>query len=225
MNTYQTQLFSWKHIDRIFLDLDGTLLDKYFDDYFWEHYVPEAYAAKHRVQPEECRDFLLATFRSIESTLEWTDLDYWSSRLDLDLEALKKEIVHLVNIHPHVMDFFSHAYGMNKPIYLITNAHPKTLGVKLGKVQIEDAFKRIICSQDVGMAKEQVEFWEKLQQLQSFDKEKTLFVDDTERVLDAAHSYGIKHLVHIAKPSSMLPSNFSAKFPSVESFKALLFGI
>lgn len=225
MSTYQTQLFSWKHIDRIFLDLDGTLLDKYYDDYFWEHYVPRAYAAKHRVRPEECRDFLLATYKSIENTLQWTDLDYWSGRLDLDIEALKKEIDHLVNIHPHVMDFLRHASGMNKPIYLVTNAHPKTLGVKLGKVQIEDAFKKIICSQDVGVAKEQVEFWTKLQQLQPYDKERTLFVDDTEKVLDSAHSYGIKHLVHIAKPSSRLPSTFSPNYLSVESFKALLFKV
>lgn len=224
MSTYQTQLFSWKHIDRIFLDLDGTLLDKYFDDYFWEQYVPMAYATKHRVQPEECREVLLATYKSIESTLQWTDLDYWSDRLGLDLEALKKEIVHLVNIHPHVMEFLRHAYGMQKPIYLVTNAHPKTLGVKLGKVQIKGSFKKIICSQDVGMAKEQVEFWTKLQQLQAFDKKRTLFVDDTERVLDSAHSYGIKHLVHIAKPSSRLPSTFSSNYPSVESFKDLLFG-
>ena len=28
-------------IKYVLLDMDGTLLDKYFDDYFWEHLVPE----------------------------------------------------------------------------------------------------------------------------------------------------------------------------------------
>jgi len=37
--------FTWDEIDCVLLDMDGTLLDKYFDDYFWEHYVPEIYAA------------------------------------------------------------------------------------------------------------------------------------------------------------------------------------
>ena len=223
MGRYHAQFFSWDDIDRIFLDLDGTLLDKYYDDYFWEHYVPNAYATKHKVKPDECRDLLLATYKSVENTLQWTDLDYWSDRLDLDIEALKKEIVHLVNIHPHVLDFLTHVYDMKKPIYLVTNAHPKTLAVKLGKIQIKETFTKIICSQDVGAAKEQVEFWSNLQNIQTFDKETTLFVDDTEKVLDSAHSYGFKHLVHIAKPSSKLPSNFSATYPSIESFKDLLF--
>ncbi|MFT5726072.1 MAG: HAD superfamily hydrolase (TIGR01509 family) [Desulforhopalus sp.] len=223
MSKYHTPLFSWDSIDKIFLDLDGTLLDKYYDDYFWEHYVPKAYAKKHKVNPEECRALLLATYKSIENTLQWTDLDYWSDRLDMDIVALKKEIVHLVNIHPHVMEFLKHASDMGKPTYLVTNAHPKTLAVKLGKIKIQDSFTQIICSQDVGMAKEQVEFWEILQTIETFDKDSTLFVDDTERVLDSAHSYGIKNLIHIAKPSSKLPSTFSTNYPSIESFQALLF--
>ena len=36
-----------KDIDWVLLDLDGTLLDKYFDDYFWGHLVPEKYAEKY----------------------------------------------------------------------------------------------------------------------------------------------------------------------------------
>jgi FMN phosphatase YigB (HAD superfamily) len=28
-------------IKYVLLDMDGTLLDKYFDDYFWEHLLPE----------------------------------------------------------------------------------------------------------------------------------------------------------------------------------------
>lgn len=223
MGKEHTELFSWDTIDRIFLDLDGTLLDRYYDDYFWEHYVPKAYAIKHKVKPEECRDLLLATYKSVENTLQWTDLDYWSDRLDLNIVELKREIVHLVNIHPYVTDFFKHVNQMNKPIYLVTNAHPKTLAVKLGKIQIQDAFTRVICSQDVGVAKEQIEFWSNLETIQEFDKKTTLFVDDNEKVLDSAHSYGFKYLVHIAKPSSKLPSSFSTNYPSIESFQDLLF--
>jgi FMN phosphatase YigB (HAD superfamily) len=37
----------WDLIDTILLDMDGTLLDKHFDDYFWEHYVPEIFAGKN----------------------------------------------------------------------------------------------------------------------------------------------------------------------------------
>ncbi|PHR24557.1 MAG: haloacid dehalogenase [Desulfotalea sp.] len=217
------QPFSWENIDRIFLDLDGTLLDKYYDDYFWEDYVVQTYSNKNQVEPKSCRELMLATYKSVENTLQWTDLDYWSERLGLDIAALKKEISHLINIHPHVLDFFDLAKKRGKKLYLVTNAHPKTLAVKLGKIKITDVFTKIICSQDVGFAKEQLEFWSKLPDIQTFDKNRTLFVDDTEKVLDAAKEYGIKHLIHIAKPSSKLAPIFSRHYPSVKNFKPLIF--
>ena len=30
----------WKSITAVFLDMDGTLLDLYFDNYFWHEHVP-----------------------------------------------------------------------------------------------------------------------------------------------------------------------------------------
>ena len=217
------QLFSWESIDKIFLDLDGTLLDKHYDDYFWEQYVPENYALKNRVDPEKCRELLLATYKRVENTLQWTDLDYWSKQLGLDIAALKKDIAHLIEIHPHVRDFLDSSKAKGKELFLVTNAHPKALSVKLGKIDIAEYFTRIICSQDVGVAKEQVEFWDRLQSVEPFDKTTTLFVDDTEKVLDSANSYGFSHLVHIAKPSSKLAPVYSARYHSINGFKELLF--
>lgn len=31
---------AWEQIDTVFLDMDGTLLDLHFDNYFWLTYVP-----------------------------------------------------------------------------------------------------------------------------------------------------------------------------------------
>ena len=45
-------------IETVFLDMDGTLLDKYYDDYFWEHYVPKAYARKTQSHHPEARQQL-----------------------------------------------------------------------------------------------------------------------------------------------------------------------
>jgi 5'-nucleotidase len=215
--------FSWDRIDTVFLDMDGTLLDKYYDDYFWEHYVPEVYAAKNHVDIADARELLLQTYKSVESTLQWTDLDYWSDRLGLDIVALKKEISHLVNAHPHIIDYFEYMHRLGKKLYLVTNAHPKTLEVKMKQVNIDRWFERLVCSQEVGAAKEQPEFWHKLQQILPYDKERTLFADDTEKVLHSAEKFGIQHLIHIAKPSSRLPVQFSAHYQSIENFKELLF--
>ena len=215
--------FSWDQIDCVFLDMDGTLLDKYYDDYFWEHFVPEVYAAKNQVDIADARKLLLKTYQSVENTLQWTDLHYWSDRLGLDIVALKREISHLVNIHPHIIDYFKHMQKMEKKLYLVTNAHPKALKVKMEQVPIENWFQRLICSEEVGIAKEQPEFWHKLQHLLPYDKERTLFADDTEKVLHSAREYGIQHLIHIAKPSSRLPVKFSVHYQSIVKFQDLIF--
>lgn len=215
--------FTWAEIETVFLDMDGTLLDKHYDDYFWEHYVPEVYAMRNNLSHPEARAHLLGTYKTVENTLQWTDLDYWSERLDLDIAQLKKEITHLVNILPHVIDFLAYMEDLGKKVYLVTNAHPKALQVKMEKVQLETYFQRLICSQEVGAAKEQSQFWHKLHDLLPYEKTSTLFVDDTEKVLHSAAEYGIQHLIHIAQPSSRREPLHSLHYPSILSFRELMF--
>ena len=215
--------FSWDQIDSVFLDMDGTLLDKHYDDYFWEQYVPEKYSTKNHVDFSVAKKKLIETYQSVQDTLQWTDLDFWSERLDLDIAQLKEEVSHLVDIHPHVIDFFEYIQELGKKMYLITNAHPKALAVKLNRVNLEPWFEKMICSIEVGAAKEQPEFWDRLQTFIPYDKESTIFADDTEKVLDSASEYGMQHLIHVAKPSSKLPVSFSKSYPSIVNFKELIF--
>jgi len=202
--------------------MDGTLLDKHYDDYFWEQYVPEVYANKNHVAHSEARKVLLDTYRSVENTLQWTDLDYWSERLGLNIAEMKQEVSHLVDIRPHALNFLEYLKKIGKKTYLITNAHPDALAVKMNRVNIRPWFEEMICSKDVGASKEQTEFWEKLQNFIPYDKETTIFADDTEKVLNSARSYGIRHLIHIAGPSSEKALSFSSVYPSIANFKELI---
>jgi HAD superfamily hydrolase (TIGR01509 family) len=212
-----------REIDIVFLDLDGTLLDKHFDDYFWEQFVPNTYAQRHGVSFSQAREQLLATYRSVENTLRWTDLDFWSEKLGLDVPALKKESSQLVAIRPHTKFFLQHLGEMKVDIFLATNAHPKALEIKMEKVDLRSYFKEMVCSQDLGAAKEQVEFWVNMQEKIPFNPERTLFIDDTEKVLHSAREFGIHHLIHIAKPSSKLEPHFSSQYQSIADFNELVF--
>jgi len=106
---------------------------------------------------------LLAKFKGKEGTLDWTDLDYWSQELSLDIPAMKNEIDHLIQIHPYVIEFLEFCRRNGQEIYLITNAHPKTLAIKMEKTALHGHFDQIICSQDIGLAKEMPEFWQRLE--------------------------------------------------------------
>ncbi len=215
--------FSWSGIDTVLLDMDGTLLDKYFDDYFWEEYVPKIFAEANDLSPDDAHKALLARYERVESTLQWTDLDYWSDQLQLDIPELKCRIDHLIQVHPYVIDFLKFTQSIGKDVHLVTNAHSKTLDIKLRKTALGPWFTRIICSEEVGEAKEHPEFWKNLEKMLGFDRERTLLADDTLKVLRSAKNSGIRHLIHVARPSSRLPIKFSKEFPSITYFKELIF--
>ena len=42
---------NWSDIDTVLLDMDGTLLDRHFDDHFWLEHVPKAVFCKNRHFP------------------------------------------------------------------------------------------------------------------------------------------------------------------------------
>ncbi len=93
----------------------------------------------------------------------------------------------------------------------------------MNKVDLSSYFKRLICAEEIGLAKEDMKFWNRLEQQLDFERGATLFADDNLAVLEAARSHGIKYLVHIAKPSSRAPVRYSSQFRSVSDFKELLF--
>jgi putative hydrolase of the HAD superfamily len=199
----------WASIDTVLLDMDGTLLDKHF-------------AAKNDLTPLEARKELLARYKSIEGTLAWTDLDYWSEELGLDIPALKLKIDHLIQVHPYVIDFLRYSRGLGKAVHLVTNAHSKTLDIKMRKTEIGSYFDQIICSQDIGLPKEDPGFWERLAAMLVFDRQRTLLADDNENVLRAAQTFGIEVPLYVARPSSRADIQYSSHFPSIVYFKELI---
>jgi len=215
-------MIQWKEIDFVLLDMDGTLLDKHFDDYFWEELVPEKFSELKRIPLEEAKNQLHAAYRAQEKTLNWTDLDYWTRQLGIDIIALKQSISRRVQVHPGVEPFLQFLQREKKQIVLVTNAHPKTVQIKLAQTTLIPYFNAILCSSDIGLPKEEVHFWRGAQRVLGFDKERSLFVDDNEDVLLAAHAFGIKYLFFKAHASSRVPRDDSKNFPSLRHFGELL---
>ncbi len=211
-----------KEITHILLDMDGTLLDKYFDDYFWEHLVPERYAEKHGITFGRAKEELFEKYRSQEGTLNWTDVDYWSRELRLDIIALKEQIRHLIEVHPHVEDFLKEMRQRKKHVWIVTNAHYKVLSMKLKKTELGKYLDGAITSFDMGIPKEYIEFWQRAHEKIGFKKEHTLFIDDTIDVLKTASAFGIRYLIHKAKSNSRVKARPSGEFISIDDFGELL---
>ena len=211
-----------KDIKFVLLDMDGTLLDKYFDDYFWERLVPEKYAEKHGITSRRAKEDLMKKYKTHEGTLKWTDLDFWSEELDLDIPALKEQIKHLIEVHPHVEKFLKTLRAHNKKIFLVTNAHYKSIELKFKKTRIGKYFDSVLTSFDAGYPKESPDFWKEAEKLLGFDRKATLFIDDTEEILKTAKQYGIKYIIYKARSNSKIRPKKSNDFRHIMDFDELL---
>ena len=81
----------WSYIDTVLFDMDGTLLDQRFDNWFWQEHLP---ADTGRLG-ESARRGRVASARSeipgaCAGTIDWYCIDYWSRELGLDIAGLKR---------------------------------------------------------------------------------------------------------------------------------------
>lgn len=217
-------MMSWQDIDAVFLDMDGTLLDLNFDNHFWLEHVPHRYAAARDLDLETAKMELLPRYRRVEGTMEWYCLDYWSRELGLDIAALKEEVSHLIAVQPHVPEFLAALKTARKRIVLVTNAHDKSLSLKMDRTGLRDRFDAIVSAHSLGLPKEAVEFWDHLQTREPFDRSRTLLIDDNLAVLRSAQSYGITHLLAVHQPDRGAPPRPVAGFSMLCSFADIMPG-
>jgi putative hydrolase of the HAD superfamily len=214
----------WKSIDTVLLDMDGTLLDRHFDDHFWLEHVPRRWAERNGTSLEWAKRHLYALFTSQENTLNWTDLDYWSERLRLDIPLLKREVEHLIAVHPYVVEFLLFLRQHGKHAWLVTNAHSKTLELKMKKTMLGPYFTGIVSAHQVGLPKEDDRFWRELLRFIPYDPERTLLGEDSETNLATAERFGIRYLVYISRFSSRLQPRPSPSYHSIHYFSQLIPG-
>jgi 5'-nucleotidase len=211
----------WQQIDTVLLDMDGTLLDLHFDNYFWLEHLPKRYADIHGVDISIATTRLNEHIKQHEGTLQWYCLEHWSKALELDIRSLKAEIKHKIQIRPHVKEFLTRLRQHQKKCLLITNAHPQSLSLKLEVTAIDQYLDIIVSSHELLYPKEVQEFWQTLQAQEHFDPDRTLFIDDTPRILHSAQAFGIKYLIGIHQPDSQIHRRID-EFPAIHHFDEIM---
>ena len=215
-------MVDWRQYETILLDMDGTLLDLAFDNYFWRELVPRCLARSRNVDQERARADLFERYAEVQGSLDWYCLDFWSAELGLDLRELKSASSHRIRFLPGAREFLCTLSGWRKRIILVTNAHGMTLDVKKGIAGLDRYVSEFVSSHELGFAKEHSEFWPLLHGRLGFDPESTLFVDDSMPVLDAAATFGLHGIVAVTGPDTRLPDNEAGAHMSVRRIVELL---
>jgi 5'-nucleotidase len=219
----------WSLIDTVLLDMDGTLLDLRFDNWFWQELIPRRYAAAKGLDLEETRRVLAPWFIEVRGTLQWYCIEYWSRLLELDIGGIKREALARVGFLPGAREFLSRLKGSGKRVVLVTNAHPATLAIKNegvalknGGVALSGYFHACYSTHRFEFPKEQAGFWPRLAAEEGFLPQRTLFVDDSLSVLDAARDFGIGWLRAVRCPDSGLPPQRTGEYVAVDGVGELM---
>jgi GMP/IMP 5'-nucleotidase len=217
-------VLDWSQIDDVLLDMDGTLLDRHFDNLFFEEELPKRYAVLHGMAFEPARDLLMSMYRSVEGELAWTDLHYWTKRVGIDVVAMTKELDHLIEFLPGAEEFLRNLRRMGKRVTIVTNAHESGVAIKTARTGVDRFVDRVVNAFEVGYLKMRPEYWPNCQRLVGFEPRRSLYVDDDESCLVAAQVFGVTHLLHSAKSSSMLAPARSSVFTSIDHFSVIMNG-
>ena len=211
----------WHQIDTVLLDMDGTLLDLHFDNVFWMNHLPEKIAEKTGNPVEHCRDELFAHYQKVIGTIDWYCLDYWADQLDLDIMAAKREVQHLIRMRDDTIPFLDALKASGRDVTLVTNAHPGALALKLEHTMLDEHISTLISTHEFGVTKESQSLWQQLHKRLQFDPTRTLFVDDSLTILEAAKTFGIQHLLSIINPDSQQPDRVINDFPAISDYRHL----
>lgn len=222
LNTQAYSPEQWSKIKTVLLDMDGTLLDLHFDNYFWLQFMPIKYAERYGIEDKEAHQILKQASEETQGTLNWYCLDYWSERLNMPVAALKQDIVEKIQYRPHVKDFLAMLKQQGKRAVIVTNAHRDSVNLKMANTGLDKLVDRIISSHDYQEPKESQAFWQHLQQDESFELETTLLIDDSQAVLTSAKTWGFKHLLTIFHPDSQKAPNTESEHPGIHHFDELI---
>jgi len=212
----------WPSIDTVLLDMDGTLLDLRFDNWFWQELIPSHYAAANGLTTAAAQRLLQPKFSKARGTLKWYCIDHWSRELELDIGRIKRSVLGQVRFLPGAEGFLSKLKAGGKRCVLVTNAHPATLAIKDEQVALRRHFDACYSTHPFGYPKEDAAFWPRLAAEEPFAPERTLFVDDSLTVLDAARSFQIGCLRAVRCPDSGRPPQHTGRYAAIDRVADLL---
>jgi putative hydrolase of the HAD superfamily len=191
-----------KDIDCMLVDMDGVILDNTYDNNFWQNQIPGVISKNKNISFEDAKRLAVQIFNYKKNTKDWYDVDYWSNMLNVDIEAEKRSSISFdrIQLYEGVTKTLNKLKD-NFRLILITNAHRKTLNIKLEKYDLSPYFENMICAHELHYVKENIQLWYMLKSRFKLDYTKTLLIEDTINNIKVGLSAGISQAVYLGDES------------------------
>ena len=191
-----------KDIDCMLVDMDGVILDNTYDNNFWQNQIPGVISKNKNISFEDAKRLAVQIFNYKKNTKDWYDVDYWSNMLNVDIEAEKRSSISFdrIQLYEGVTKTLNKLKD-NFRLILITNAHRKTLNIKLEKYDLNPYFENMICAHELHYVKENIQLWYMLKSRFKLDYTKTLLIEDTINNIKVGLSAGISQAVYLGDES------------------------
>ncbi len=213
---------AWQEVDTLLLDMDGTLLDLAFDSHFWQHRVPETLSVQRNISLHDAHQLIAREYHNVQQTLNWYCLDYWSERLELDIYAMMDEQGSKAALREDTLPFLKALRANGKRCILLTNAHPYNLAVKLKHTDLAPHLDLLLSTHTFGYPKEDQRLWQAVVEHTGLDASRTLFIDDSEVILDAAKTFGVRYCIGVMNPDSQREEQVFQRHPAVRDYHDLI---
>ena len=180
------------------VDMDGVILDNTYDNNFWQNQIPGVISKNKNISFEDAKRLAVQIFNYKKNTKDWYDVDYWSNMLNVDIEAEKRSSISFdrIQLYEGVTETLNKLKD-NFRLILITNAHRKTLNIKLEKYDLNPYFEKMICAHELHYVKENIQLWYMLKSRFKLDYTKTLLIEDTINNIKVGLSAGISQAVYL----------------------------
>ncbi|MCH1416878.1 MAG: HAD-IA family hydrolase [Gammaproteobacteria bacterium] len=187
-----------KDIECMLVDMDGVILDNTYDNNFWQNQIPGVISKNKNISFEDAKRLAVQIFNYKKNTKDWYDVDYWSNMLNVDIEAEKRSSISFdrIQLYEGVTKTLNKLKD-NFRLILITNAHRKTLNIKLEKYDLSPYFENMICAHELHYVKENIQLWYMLKSRFKLDYTKTLLIEDTINNIKVGLSAGISQAVYL----------------------------
>ncbi|RPH28728.1 GMP/IMP nucleotidase [Buttiauxella warmboldiae] len=213
---------AWQDVDTVLLDMDGTLLDLAFDNHFWQKLVPETVSERRNIPLNEAHQLIAREYHAVQHTLNWYCLDYWSERLGLDICAMTTAQGPNALLREDSVPLLEALKACGKRRILLTNAHPHNLAVKLEHTGLAQHLDLLLSTHTFGYPKEDRRLWQAVTEHTGLEPARTLFIDDSEPILDSAAKFGIRYCLGVSNPDSGEADKTWLRYPALNDYRQLL---